>query len=255
MSAEAMGSIRTLLLAASLAGVGGCATPVVTPKGEPEEPVFQYDVVVPPDVDRSLLVSDPWEPMNRAIYRFNAHADKYVLLPLVRGYRFVTPQFVRTGVQNAYTNFFGIRTFANELLQFRPKEAVQTLGRFVVNSTVGLLGLFDVASKWGMPYYEEDFGQTLGRWGVGPGPYLVIPLLGPSSVRGGVGQLTDAVWMGALDPLKLDDSETRRYVYYGLLVLEERNAIAFRYYETGSPFEYELVRLMITTKRELDVEK
>lgn len=255
MSGANVQRIRLFVFAGALAALAGCATPIVKPKGQPEEPVFAYDVVVPADVDRTLITWDPWEPMNRAIYRFNAHADKYVLLPLVNGYRFITPQFVRTGVHNFFTNFFGIRTFANELLQFRPKEAVQTLGRFVVNSTVGLLGLFDVATPLGMPYYEEDFGQTLGRWGVGNGPYLVIPLLGPSNVRDGTGQLVDAAWMGALDPLQLDDSEARRYAYYGLLVIDTRNSVAFRYYETGSPFEYELVRLMITTKRELDVQK
>jgi phospholipid-binding lipoprotein MlaA len=238
-----------------LALIGCASAPIVVPEGQPAEPVFPYDRIVPPDAEPALQIYDPWEPMNRTIYRFNYHLDKWVLLPVVKGYRTVTPRFLRTGVHNFFNNFFEIRTFGNQLLQFRPVPAVHTLGRFLVNSTVGLLGLIDVASPIGIPYYDEDFGQTLGRWGLGPGPYLVLPLLGPSSLRDGFGDGVDAFWMGELDPLDLDDSEARRIAYYTMLVIDTRNSVEFRYFGTGSPYEYELVRLMITTKRELDVEK
>ena len=256
MSALINRSLKGPVVGVLLIVLGGCASaPLVTPEGQPEEPVFAYDRVVPSDVDTGMLIHDPWEPMNRSIYRFNARVDKYFLLPVVRGYQTVLPKFVRTGVTNFFNNFFEIRTFVNEVLQFRPKPAVQTLGRFAVNTTVGILGLIDVASPMGIPYHQEDFGQTLGRWGSGPGPYLVLPFFGPSSVRDGAGLLTDTVWMSALDPLGLKDSKKARLVYYPLFIIDTRQSVAFRYYQTGSPFEYELVRLMITTKRELDVAK
>jgi len=256
MNALTHRSLRGPVVGVLLIVLAGCASaPIVTPEGQPEEPVFAYDRVVPPDVDQALLIHDPWEPMNRSIYRFNARVDKYFLLPVIRGYQFVFPGFLRTGISNFFNNFFEIRTFANQILQARPKPAGQTLGRFAVNTTVGILGLIDVASPMGIPYHQEDFGQTLGRWGVGAGPFLVIPVLGPSSLRDGFGTLTDALWMAALDPLGLDDSQTARLVYYPLYIIDTRQNVAFRYYQTGSPFEYELVRLMITTKRELDVAK
>ena len=250
------GSLKASVVAVLLIVLGGCASaPLVTPEGQPEEPVFAYDRVVPADVDRSLLIHDPWEPMNRSIYRFNARVDQYFLLPIVRGYQAVLPKFMRTGVSNFFNNFFEIRTFVNQVLQFRPKPAVQTFGRFAVNTTVGILGLIDVASPMGIPYHQEDFGQTLGLWGVGNGPYLVLPFFGPSNIRDSAGLFTDFLWMSALDPLGLMDSKKARLVYYPLFIIDTRQSVAFRYYQTGSPFEYELVRLMITTKRDLDVAK
>ena len=139
MSALINRSFKGPVVGVLLIVLAGCASaPLVTPEGQPEEPVFGYDRVVPGDVDRSLLIHDPWEPMNRSIYRFNARVDKYFLLPIVRGYQAILPKFMRTGVSNFFNNFFEISTFFNQVVQFRPKPAVQTLGRFAVNTTVGM---------------------------------------------------------------------------------------------------------------------
>ncbi len=194
--------------------------------------------------------------MNRSIYRFNSYADRYVLNPAVSAYEFIFPSIVRKGISNFFTNFDNIQTVINEILQARPVSALQTTGRFVVNTTVGIAGLWDPATPIGIPQHYEDFGQTLGRWGVGTGPYLVLPFLGPSFARDAVGKGVDAYAISAIDPLQLDDvNEGWTYAYYTFYVLNTRSTTLFQYYETGSPFEYELVRLVWATKRKLDIEK
>jgi phospholipid-binding lipoprotein MlaA len=140
---------------------------------------------------------DPFEGFNRRVGAFNAGVDQAVLEPVAKGYRAVTPQFVRTGVSNALSNLAAPVTFANDVLQVEPTRAGTTLARFGINSTIGVVGLFDVAKGWGLEKHTEDFGQTLGRWGVPAGPYLVLPLLGPSSVRDAPARLVDI----AFDPL------------------------------------------------------
>lgn len=141
---------------------------------------------------------DPLEPFNRTVYSFNEVVDDVVMEPLARGYRAVLPAFARTGVRNFFSNLDDVTVFINNLLQFKVAHAASDLGRFLINSTAGVLGLVDVATHVGLEKHNEDFGQTLGRWGIGTGPYLVLPLLGPSSVRDGVGRLvdvqTDLVW-------------------------------------------------------------
>ncbi len=125
-----------------------------------------------------------------------------------------------------------------------------------MNTTVGIVGLWDPATPIGIPQHYEDFGQTLGRWGVPPGPYVVLPLFGPSFVRDASGRLVDAEIFTLIDPLQLDNvSEGYTYLYYTLLVLNTRSTTSFQYYQTGSPFEYELVRSLWATKRKLDIEK
>ena len=126
---------------------------------------------------------DPLERVNRATYRFNDAIDRAVLKPVATGYRDHVPQPVRKGVGNVLSHLAFPTTIVNDLLQLKLKDTLVDIGRFVVNSTLGLAGLFDPASRFGMPRNDEDFGQTLGRWGVKPGPYLVLPLLGPSSLR------------------------------------------------------------------------
>jgi phospholipid-binding lipoprotein MlaA len=141
--------------------------------------------------------SDPFESFNRAMFSFNARVDQYALEPVAKGYRAITPTFVRTGVSNALSNLAAPVTFANDVLQAEPTRAGTTLARFGINTTVGVVGLFDVARGVGLEKHTEDFGQTLGVWGVKTGPYLVLPLLGPSTVRDGTGRIVDA----AFDPL------------------------------------------------------
>lgn len=127
--------------------------------------------------------ADPLETVNRAVFKFNETADRYVLRPTAKAYEWTLPSLVRTGIGNFFTNLFTPTVIINDLLQLKFVAAGRDLGRFVVNSTIGLGGLIDVATTEGLAVPDEDFGQTLGYWGVGPGWYLMLPFLGPSSNR------------------------------------------------------------------------
>ncbi len=128
--------------------------------------------------------SDPWEGYNRAVFAFNDGADRYLLKPLAKGYRAITPDLVEPHVANVFSNVGEIGNIVNDGLQWKWQQAANDTGRLLINSTLGLAGLFDVAQHWGMPAADgEDFGQTLAAWGVGQGPYVVLPILGPSSLR------------------------------------------------------------------------
>jgi len=134
---------------------------------------------------------DPLEPINRAVYHFNDGLDKAIMKPVATVYREVLPDVVRTGVTNFFNNLYDILTALNNLLQGKIADAVSDVGRLAVNTTVGVAGLIDVATEIGLEKHKEDFGQTLGRWGIGDGPYLQIPFLGPSSLRDAVGAFSD----------------------------------------------------------------
>ncbi|WP_044874181.1 VacJ family lipoprotein [Pseudomonas sp. LFM046] len=134
---------------------------------------------------------DPWEGFNRAMFSFNDTLDTYALKPVAKGYQAVTPQFVEDGVHNVFSNIGDVRNLANDLFQAKFHNAGVDTGRLVFNTTFGLLGFFDVATKMGLQRNDEDFGQTLGYWGLGSGPYLVIPFLGPSTVRDAGGLIPD----------------------------------------------------------------
>ncbi len=136
--------------------------------------------------------ADPFEGMNRATFAFNDAVDRNLLEPVAKGYVAVTPQFVRSGISNAFGNVGDVKTGVNNLLQGKPADALSDVGRLLVNSTIGILGLFDVATPMGLQKHEEDFGQTLGKWGVGSGPYLVIPILGPATIRDAGGLIVDS---------------------------------------------------------------
>lgn len=138
--------------------------------------------------------SDPWdplEPVNRASYTFNQKADKFVLKPVAQGYDKVVPDPVQTSVGNFFDNASQPLTMINSLLQLKWGKFNQSLGRFMINTTAGVGGLFDVASKLGVPHPDEDFGQTFGYWGVGPGVYIYLPFLGPSDGRDLLGRTAD----------------------------------------------------------------
>lgn len=126
---------------------------------------------------------DPYEGYNRAMFKFNDTVDEYALKPAATAYRNVLPSFVQTGVNNFFSNLGDGWTTINDMLQGKGQQGLSDLSRFAINSTVGILGLFDVATPAGLPKHKEDFGQTLGTWGVPSGPYLVLPMLGPSTVR------------------------------------------------------------------------
>ena len=130
---------------------------------------------------------DPIESFNRQVFEFNDVVDRAVLKPVAQAYEFVLPEPVRDCVSNIFSNFREPSNAVNNLLQGKPIDAVSDTCRFVVNSTIGLLGCFDPARQMGLEKHNEDFGQTLGRWGIGSGPYLVVPILGPSTVRDAIG--------------------------------------------------------------------
>ncbi|MHA4868562.1 MlaA family lipoprotein [Duganella sp. PWIR1] len=126
---------------------------------------------------------DPYEGFNRAMFEFNDTVDTYALKPVATAYKTVTPQFVQTGVGNFFGNLGDAWTAINNLLQGNGEAGMSDVARFALNSTLGVVGLFDIATEAGLPKHKEDFGQTLGVWGVSSGPYVVLPLLGPSTVR------------------------------------------------------------------------
>lgn len=130
--------------------------------------------------------SDPWEPMNRSLYSFNRGLDKVTTKPLARGYEKIVPRPVRTGVTNFFKNLRTPASSINNFLQGKPERGFSELGRFVFNSTLGVGGIFDIATAGGLEAHPEDFGQTAAVWGVPDGPYVMIPLLGPSTLRDAV---------------------------------------------------------------------
>lgn len=136
--------------------------------------------------------SDPWEGFNRGVYHFNDVIDRYVAKPAAQAYQAITPQPVDDGISRFLNNLLSPITLINELLQGKPAAAAATMSRLMFNTTLGLGGFFDVGAKMGMPRTNEDFGQTLAVWGVGQGPYIMLPLLGPSTVRDFFGRFADA---------------------------------------------------------------
>ena len=170
-------------------------------------------------------VYDPMEGYNRAVFAFNDAVDTVVLEPIAMGYRFITPQPVRTGVRNFLRNLKSPMQVVNQTLQGDISGAGSDIGRFVINSTAGVLGLVDVAAMVGLPYEQEDFGQTLGTWGIGHGPYVVLPILGPSSFRDATGMMVDSY----ADPLRLylynTHQEEWHYARLGLTVVSTREEL------------------------------
>lgn len=136
--------------------------------------------------------SDPLEPLNRAMFGFNDSVDDAVIRPVAKAYRAVLPGIVRTGISNFFSNLEDVWISVNDVLQGKVQQGFEDFGRFLLNSTLGIGGIFDLASEVGLPKNNEDFGQTLGSWGIGSGAYLVLPILGPSSVRDGFGLLLDS---------------------------------------------------------------
>jgi phospholipid-binding lipoprotein MlaA len=155
---------------------------------------------------------DPWQPFNRAVFRFNTDFDNAFLKPTAQAYQFITPEPLDEGITNFFNNIADATSAVNNVLQFKLSRAGSDVGRVFVNTTVGFVGFFDVASNVGLPSYKEDFGQTLGYWGFGAGPYFVIPILGPSTVRDTFGLAGDIV----LDPFfNLEEDE----IYWGFVTL------------------------------------
>ncbi len=246
----------SLLASLAVLYIAGCSTATVREGDEDIEPAFTADRILQEDVLLAIEDPyDPWEGFNRTMYRFNYHFDRYVFLPAVRGYQAVLPDVAETGIHNFFNNFRDIRTLYNSILQAKGRKTLETTSRILWNSSVGLLGFVDVASHMDLPRQEEDFGQTLGRWGVGPGPYLVLPLLGPSSLRDGIGTGVDIFAMGLIRDQIIDLEIWQRVVWGVVDAIDTRANIPFRYFETGSAFEYEMVRMLWSTTRELEVQR
>ncbi|HFD16439.1 MAG TPA: VacJ family lipoprotein [Rhodospirillales bacterium] len=172
----------------------------------------------------------------------------------VNGYRYVVPEPVRNRVSDFFSNLTEIITFANAVLQGRPKTARRAAIRFAVN-TMFTLGFYDLAGFRGIEQQREDFGQTLGVWGVGEGPYLVLPILGPSNLRDAAGLAVDAAPSVFLVPGDVASHPAYKASAYGLRPVDRRQRIAFRYYESGTPFEYDVIRILHREKRRLDILK
>ena len=177
--------LAQLALAASVLLVGCASAPTANPK-------------------------DPWESMNRSVASFNDKVDDNVLKPVATGYRNVVPDLVQTGVRNVFNNFADMWSTVNNLLQLKPLNTAESLGRVVVNTVFGIYGIFDVATYIKLERHPEDFGQTLGYWGVPNGPYLVLPLFGPSTLRDGASLPVDF----AVSPTQyINDIPTRNQVF------------------------------------------
>ena len=172
-----------MLLLAGLIGLGGCAT---RPAASDQEAVAEFKEN-----------NDPYEPLNRVGYAINNGADTYLLAPVARAYRYAVPGAIRRPVHNVLQNLTTPVLFINDVLQTRPRRAGDTFMRFVINTTAGVGGLFDFASGWGYPEHDNDFGLTLALWGVPEGPFLFLPLLGPSNPRDATGYGVDVLF----DPL------------------------------------------------------
>lgn len=161
---------------------------------------------------------DPWEKLNRSIFHFNDVADRYALKPVAKGYRAITPAVLRTGVTNFFLNLRAPLVVMNDLLQGKLKQAGSDTLRFVVNSTVGVAGFIDVGTRINLPQHDEDFGQTLGKWGVASGPYLMLPFFGPSTVRDSGGLAVDF----AANPRRRLISDTADWALFGVDVVNSR---------------------------------
>ena len=150
-------------------------------------------VAVLPVLAQAASEDDPWESFNRPVFVFNDTLDTYALKPLAQGYQAVTPQFLEDGIHNMFSNVGEVGNLANNLLQGKVHAAGVDTSRLIFNTTFGVLGFFDIASKMELRKSDEDFGQTFGVWGLNSGPYLVLPLLGPSTARDAVGKIPDSM--------------------------------------------------------------
>jgi phospholipid-binding lipoprotein MlaA len=210
-------------LAAPLWHAGLCLAGalVATSAAAQTEAVAPQRAVAPEALPAATVAYDPWEPLNRGLFAFGMGLDHVVFAPVTHGYMKVTPAPVRNRVSSVVYNLGEPTTVIQDVLQGHPKRAGTATARFVVNSTVGLLGMFDVASHWGLAPHESDFGQTLGRYGAQPGPYIFVPIVGPSNLRDGIGRLVDV----ATDPIGFaigGITSTPGAIRYGVTALDER---------------------------------
>lgn len=194
---------------------------------------------------------DPFESMNRSIYNFNDGFDKHLLKPVAKTYQRVVPQPVDDGISNFFGNLEDVYTLFNDILQLKFHQGASDFSRIVWNSTVGLFGIFDVATHLDLPKHREDLGQTFGYWGAGPGPYLVIPFLGPSSVRDGIG-LATTYYIDYRNPILEIDDEGLYWSTVALRAIDLRADLlrASEVLESASLDEYTFLRDAYLQQRE-----
>ncbi len=226
-------TIRALAACALAAAISGCATP---PPAEDAEATAAF-----------RKINDPLEPLNRAVLEFNLVLDKAVLKPVAYVYRRCVPAPLRDNVHNFLSNMGSPVTFANDLMQGELDRAGTVMVRFAMNSSMGVFGINDVAAEFGLPEHEEDFGQTLAIWGVGAGPYLMLPIIGPANLRDGVGTAVDSV----IDPFpRLASEELRLGATAGRAVdSRARNYDQFNELEERSLDFYAAVRSLYRQRR------
>lgn len=188
---------------------------------------------------------DPWEPFNRKIFALNESIDKHALRPLARGYRFVTPDPIEIGVTNFIRNIYEFNTIFNSVLQGRVENTLHSMGRFLINTTIGLGGFLDVAARMGVDHRPADFGQTLSVWGLDTGPYLVVPVVGPRTVRSGTGLLVDSYFTLP----SLSDERAFNWGFLGLETIDIR-ARLLRADELVSGDRYIFLRQAYFNRRE-----
>ncbi|MBJ7575423.1 VacJ family lipoprotein [Luteimonas sp. MC1828] len=202
----------------------------------PYDPVADATLPEPAKSPRAL---DPWEPWNRKVHSFNNVVDRAIATPLARAYVKVVPRPMRLGVSNFFNNLGQPSSAVNALLQGRPKQSGQSLGRFLVNATIGVGGLFDPATRMGIPNRSEDFGQTLGVWGWRSSRFLELPLFGPRTVRDAFGLVGD----GPLSPVRQVEEDSVRVFLQGLQLVDVRTQLfAVDRLREGAADEYALVR-------------
>jgi phospholipid-binding lipoprotein MlaA len=190
---------------------------------------------------------DPFERVNRATYKFNDAVDRAVLKPVAKGYKKVTPGFVQTGVSNFFSNLEQPTVIISDLLQAKFKPAFSDTGRFLMNTTIGLGGLLDPASAAGLDRNDEDLGQAFGKWGIGPGPYLMVPLFGPSDLRDGIGSIGQVY----TDPVHYVERDAWRYSINGLGVINLRAGLLETDQALANTFDkYAFIRNAYLQRRE-----
>jgi len=246
-------AIKLIIITVQVLILSGCAGRVALLPGEapPMHTVSEFS-----DDESVSHTHDPWEGFNKGMYKFNYEADRFFFLPVVNAYETAAPGFVQTGVSNFFANIREVRTLYNSILQAKGKESLVTLGRFLTNSTIGIGGLFDPATSFGWRQQHEDFDRTLETWGVGTGPYLVLPVLGPSTVRNASGLAVDGAvrWavVSSIDPFGGTGASSE--IEMGTTALEAvdlRHREKFGYYESDYSFEYSMVRYILSERREL----
>nr|WP_244158115.1 VacJ family lipoprotein [Pseudomonas flavescens] len=209
------------------------------------------------EFERSTLIAlevfDPLESWNRRVYHFNYRFDEWVFLPVVDGYRAITPGLVQKGVSNFFGNLGDVPNLVNSALQLKGQRALNTTARLLFNTTLGVAGLWDPATHMGLPKQNEDFGQTLGFYGTPAGPYLMLPILGPSTLRDTGGLVVDYGVAQQINYLNMAEVSSDHPEVTLLRGVNQRSTTSFRYGQINSPFEYEKLRFFYTESRKLQI--